>query len=99
MKFAMERFEIIATPDTAQDQAYLEETFGIRSQSVVEGGCSRHHGFVIRSVKCEDEAMVDGVIVTCALRRGHDGHHYGVEFGSRVPKHWVNTTERGNEEE
>jgi hypothetical protein len=75
MKFSMERFRITAHPETAQDQAYLEETFGLKLDGYNE--------YVVMSVRCQavdvekvkEAGSYEPRTYECQLRFGHAGKH------------------------
>jgi hypothetical protein len=78
MKFATNRYEIVAIPENAQETAYLEDTLGVGQDylgayTLVSVRCSATKGEPIRS-------MTEGTAPahpfhTCQLRAGHAGKH------------------------
>jgi hypothetical protein len=77
MKFATNRFDIVAIPENAQETAYLEDTLGV-TQDVFGA-------YTLVSVRCPTtkgempKRPTDGAATSsfhsCQLRAGHAGKH------------------------
>ena len=84
MKFGMERFRITAHPETSQDQAYLEETFGLKLEGQNE--------YVVMSVRCPatkaEGPPADPREYTCQLRFGHEGKHRSHSIFTGKDREW-----------